>query len=167
MKKGKPVWKLWDEFLVDAWEKDGGMFIVVLQFLASYGISKAMLKAMDPKDFFAEIGVTSRAPKIRAHLYGMVKGFFNQFFPAANELLWQGKKSEALQAMRRYHVGKEQMRVDREAKQSKAYARKRKSSGLPLIPGTNAMPISKARRLVSDWNTVKPSQNRQRKSRRV
>jgi len=86
-KTEKKMWKAWDEFLVDAWEKDGGMFIVTWQFLMSYGISQVMLKAMKPKDFFAEIGVTSRAPKIQAHLFCPVKMFFWQFFPAANELL--------------------------------------------------------------------------------
>ena len=162
----KIMWKAWDEFLVDAWKKDRGMFITTWQFLMSYGVSQVMLKAMEPKDFFANIGVTSRSPKVRNHLFCPVKAFFWQFFPVANELLWQGKKLEALRAMRRYYVGEEQMRVDREMRQSKKKARKVKStSGLPLISGTNAMHIYEARRAASDWGTVKPSRCRQRTRR--
>ncbi len=155
---------MWDEFLVDAWEKNGGMFIATWQFLTPHGISKEMLGVMEPRGFFAKIGVTARAPKVRNHLFFPVKAFFYQFFPAANELLWEGKKLEALQAMRRYHVEEERVRQNREMRNlKKDISRKKIHFGSPiLIPGTGAVHIHNARRSISDWKTVKPSRHRQR-----
>jgi hypothetical protein len=158
---GNTVRKQWDEYLVAAWQRNQMMFFTTIIFLERCGITKERLDELGPKDVFAELGINHRSPKNREQLHGNVKAFFKQFFPNANELLWQGKEREALGAMRRYKVGEDRLSFDRELRNSKKDARTKSSSQLPaLIPGTNVMHIQGARRTDSDWGTVKPPSHR-------
>ncbi len=160
----KKTWKAWDELLIEAWKRDASMFQVAFNFLLLHSqITLEQLRSSGPEDLFAAIGVTSRSPKFGNHLNCPVKEFFRQFFPDANELLWQGKDAPAKEKLRLYRVSEERLSQGRELNNLKTDARRKRSSlEFPLIPGTNAMHIRDARKSASDWNTVKPSRARQR-----
>lgn len=164
----KKMWQVWDEFLVEAWMRDGGMFQVTFNFLLRYGIGVTyeQIRTRDPKDFFAAIGINSRSPKTGNQLHGPVKAFFRQFFPSANELLWKGHILAALKEMRQYKIAEGRLFEDKEMRAIKRHFRESRSTPqFPIIPGTNAMHISEARKLASDWYMVKPSRSRQRVKR--
>lgn len=164
--KEKKAWREWDEFLIDAWRKEGWMLIVVERFFALYDIhvSGKKLSNTQLQNLFLSIGISLRSPKVTEQLYLPVRAFFQAFFPTAGDLLWAGKEERVLVEMRKYRVCLDSG-ADRELAKCKRSLRQCKSSPeLPLIPGTNAMHVSDARRSLSDWKTTKPPA-RQRKMR--
>lgn len=154
----KPKWQEWDEFLISAWEKNQHMKYVVVQFLLDRDFYYEQIRNWDLDISFSMVGVDRRSPKVWFHLCYPVRVFFHQFFPKVNDLLWEGKKPEALLKMRCYRVGTAiQPHSSREmANLKKKFHSMDPSKGLPLIPGTNAINIRHARRENSDWGTVKP-----------
>ena len=153
----KPNWKKWDEFLIDAWEKDLHMFKAVLMFLEQYGFQYDQITDGGFAVTFSAIGINGRSPKDHWHLSISVKAFFYQFLPDVGELLWDGKRNVALKKMRSYKIDVgTRLREDRELANLKRDMRRKTSSSLPLIQGTNAIGIRSARRSLSDWGTTKP-----------
>lgn len=160
----KKLWREWDEFLVDAWMKEGWMWIVVEQFFAIHNINVSAQKLSDAhlQNLFLGLGISSRSPKVKGQLHLPVRAFFQKFFPTVGNLLWDGNIERVLLEIRKYKVGLESG-ADRELSRCKRSLRRCKSTPeLPLIPGTNAMHVSDARRSMSDWGTVKPPARQRR-----
>ncbi|TSC55121.1 MAG: hypothetical protein LiPW30_587 [Parcubacteria group bacterium LiPW_30] len=153
----KPAWKAWDEFLIEAWEADMHMFVAVFRFLEPYGFQYDQIINGGFISIFSGIGVNGRSPKNFCHLGFPVRAFFYHFFPETNELLWEGKKDQALRKMRSHKISAEtRLRDDREFASLKRDNRRKTSQVLPLIQGTNAIGVRQARRSLSDWGTTKP-----------
>ena len=167
MEQEQKIWKRWDVYLVTAWQENAAMFVTAMKFLERCGITKEQVISAGIKGAFERIGITARSPKIQDHLNCRVRGFFNQFFPQANEVLWQGAQlqAQALKVLRKYKVPTERISRDAEFTKERKKASKSKSRDLPLISGTNAISLVRARKSASDWNTVKPSRCRQRTKR--
>lgn len=158
MEQKKP-WQIWDEVLVAAWEADAYMGKTAMLFLQDSDLSREQILNWDVDICFSMVGVDRRSPKIPQQLRYPVRAFFHQFFPKANDLLWDGKEAEALAKMLCYKVGMTSgLPQDKDLDNLKRDYRRKSSplGGLPLIPGTNAMNIRHARREMSDWGTVKP-----------
>lgn len=152
-----PNWKKWDEFLVDAWEKDMHMFTTVLRFLEPYGFFPDQLMNEGFVAIFSAMDINGRSPKNHWHLGVPVKAFFYSFFPEVGEMLWSGKKDLALKKLRSYRVDVgSRPREGRELNNLKRDMRRKTSPVLPLIQGTNAIGVRQARRSLSDWGTTKP-----------
>lgn len=153
----KPNWKKWDEFLVEAWEKNLHMFTAVLRFLEPYGFSYDQVINEGFVAIFSAMDINGRSPKRHEHLSVPVKAFFYQFFPEVGELLWEGRKDAALKKIRSYKVEVgSRLREGRELANLKRDLRRKTSQSLPLIQGTNAIGVRSARRSFSDWCTTKP-----------
>lgn len=162
----KPNWKKWDEFLVDAWIKDGHMRQAVRQFIEDVLCEKTpeVYNHREIQAIFAKHGINSRSPKTFDQLRCPVRALFFQCFPKVSNLLWENKGNGALALLRKHKIReKDKFREESEYKNLKArFSRLKSSSVLRLIPGTNAIHVSAARRAISDWNTVKPSRSRDR-----
>lgn len=153
----KPNWKKWDEFLVEAWEKDLHMFTAVLRFLEPYGFLYDHVINGGFVAIFSAIDINGRSPKNPWHLSVPVKAFFHQLFPEVGELLWDGKKDAALKKMRSYKVEVgARLRTGRELENLIRDVKRKTSQSLPLIQGTNAIGVRRARKSFSDWGTTKP-----------
>lgn len=153
----KPAWKAWDEFLVDAWEKDIHMFTAVLRFLETYGFQYDQVVSGGFVVIFSAMNINSRSPKNPWHLSIPVKAFFYEFFPEVGELLWSGEKIAALKKLRSYNVAPNaRLRGDRELRNLQRDKKMKTSQFLPLVQGTNAIGVRQARRSLSDWGTTKP-----------
>jgi len=154
----KTAWQAWDEFLISAWKANAHMGTVVMRFLQDNDLMYEQITNWELDICFSMVGVDRRSPKVALQLRYPVRVFFHQFFPKANDLLWEGKEAEALLKMRCYRVGiAVQPHPSREmAGLKRKFHEMDPSKGLPVIPGTNAVSIRHARRLLSDWGTVKP-----------
>lgn len=169
--KGKPNWKLWDELMIGAWEKDASISLTINHFFMALGVEYPTSIPGQPDkwrqnvmEVFTTHGVTSRSPKSWIQFKLSVRVLFHQFFPKVNDLLWDSKRNEALTALRKYKLTEsDRYRQDDETRKVIDNFSARKSlTDLPTIDGTNAVHVRNSRRTKSDWNTVKPSRARSR-----
>lgn len=167
--KEKPNWKKWDELLIDAWEKDVNINIVIRQFLVAELLEdiQKMHNSATLREVYEQHGITSRAPKNSFQIHCGTRAFFFQFFPTVNDLLWMGQKEKALAALRKYRTPeKTNFKGEKEMQNiARGFYTKKSSAEFPIIAGTNAMSIGDTRKPRSDWNTVKPSRYRDRVSK--